>query len=413
MTDGITLRAVRPRDLAERMADLDFRAFRAASVADWVKYFREHTALARRDSGLVIERDGELLAQCVTQSLELSLAGQAVAFGGVAAVGVAPEARRQGLADRLLREALRRMHAARLPYSLLYPFSVRYYRRFGYAVAEWIEEFDGAPSQLRDFPERLGVRRLDPARHAAAIRRVYEGVRARKDRNGTFTRDAYWWRARVFDRTPDWLGWYDAEGSLQGVLGYQVPDDPTVPHQRLVVRELMYTSPASLRGLVGALAAQGEQLARIELQLPRGLLLHLLADDGRKLEEPAAYHAAGRAAVGAMARVVDVPRAFELHPGPRASRLTGACGVDVIDPVLGDARFDVTVGTRGARALPGRQQRRRLALGPGELAQVLLGACHARELLAAGSAAGHADAAALLDRAFPAPPLFLGRSNYF
>ncbi len=410
----IRLRAARLPDEAAALGHADFRSFREGTPEMWMAYYRDNSYLHHRDGVLVAERNGDIGGQCALLRFDLSLQGVDVPAMGLAAVGVAPELRRQGVADRLMREALRRIRRAGVPLALLYPFSVAFYRRFGYELCEWVDLLRVAPAQLPPSPLRKHVRRFDPVRDDEAVRALYDRCR-RAGATGPFARDHYWWTTRVYKRGDEWFVYDDARASgLTGLLGYSVPAVPGYPYQLASVHDFWAETPDAYAGLIGALAAFGEQFARIETYLPRGHALPLLVEHGRNdVEMETRAHIGAYTATCAMARIVDIAAAFAAHPGVR--RVRGRVGLDVTDPVFPDQSrsFDVTFGARGARVAPGSAARARLAISIQRLSQVYFAAATATQLLSQGLLVGSSAAASLLDAAFAGPPLHLGVANYF
>jgi predicted acetyltransferase len=312
----LRLRAARLPDEAAALGAGDHRAFRDGTPEMWAAYYRDNTYLRHADGALVAEQNGALAGQCALLRFELALAGVDVPAYGIAAVGVAPEARRQGVADRLMREALRRIRRAGAPLALLYPFSVSFYRRFGYELCEWVDLLRVAPAQLPPSPLRRHVRRLDPAGDAAAVRALYQRCRA-AGATGPFARDDYWWKEHVFRRADEWFVFEDPRTRrVEGLLGYEVPPAPVFPYQLASVHDFWAATPDAYAGMIGALAAFAEQFARIELYLPRGQGVPLLVEHGRNdVEMETRAHVGAYSATCAMARVVDVAAAFAAHPG--------------------------------------------------------------------------------------------------
>src|SRR5262249_26920695 len=113
---------------------------------------------------------------------------------------------------------------------------------------------------------------------------------------------------------------------------------------------------------------------------------------------------------GAMARLIDVPAAFAVHPGVRRAR--GQLGLDVSTSGR-TLRYDVTFGERGAQTRLGRRARERLSLSIDRLSQIYFAGASSTLLIEQGRAAGWFGAAALLDDAGAGPPLHLLRLNLF
>ena len=409
----LKFRESRPGEAAS-LARSGSRSFRSATPELWQSYF-EAREVSPPDT-LVVEVDGVTAGHATMIPLTMSLAGRDVPMRGVAAVAVLPEFRRRGVADALMRECLKRMRRRGEALSLLYAFRMSFYRKFGYGVSEWADHVRVAPAQLPASPLRRRVRVLDRVRDQREVRRVYEASRG--GRTGPLKRSAEWWEMRVFKRAPDGGVYVNpATRRMEGYLLYDVPVDPPYPRQQLLVRELVAVTPEAFRGLLGFLEAQGDQFKLIEIAMPRGQAVGLLTDFGLVgvTEALRLFQTTGLASGGAMTRLVDVTKALALHPAPAKNGARGKIGLDLEDPVFpAQSRgFDVSFGARGARALPGRSARDRLALPVASLAGVYMAGSSARTLLAQGFATGSRRAAELLDEAFAGPPTFLYPLNGF
>jgi hypothetical protein len=179
------------------------------------------------------------------------------------------------------------------------------------------------------------------------------------------------------------------------------------------VHELFHDTPDAYRGLVGFLQALGEQFALVELRAPRGQGALPLLDLGFPDDPQKRLRTATIVIDGVMGRLLDVERAFALHPRIAQNGAKGRLGLDLEDPLLGAKAYDLSLGARGAAVAEGRTARDRLALSAGHLAQIYFGAATARALRDRGLIAGSERAAALLDEATSGPPLFLSRLNFF
>src|SRR5687767_8026326 len=121
-------------------------AFRLMDAASWQKYFRENSARAPDDT-LVAEDEDGVLGHATALRLAMRRRGRDVPFRGIAAVAVVPQARRRGVADRLMRAHLTRMRRRGEALSLLYPFSPSFYQKHGYGLVEWVDLLRVAPRQ--------------------------------------------------------------------------------------------------------------------------------------------------------------------------------------------------------------------------------------------------------------------------
>lgn len=228
-------------------------------------------------------------------------------------------------------------------------------------------------------------------------------------------RSPWWWKTRVLARADEWLVFEDPQTArIDGLVGWRVRTSPGAHRLLAEVRECIAATPAAWRGLVGALAAQGEQVGLIDLQFARGGSAKWLREHDRDpVLRLATITTVGG---GAMARIGDLETALTGGPRPAQARVRGRVGLDVVDPVGGRRTIDVRFGARGtsiADARPGKRGPARLGVGIDRLSQIVLGAERAADLLDHGLVDGDAEAAALLDAAFAGPSPFFGPANYF
>ncbi|WP_141771825.1 GNAT family N-acetyltransferase [Rossellomorea aquimaris] len=81
-----------------------------------------------------IFQEGSLAAKLHLLSLEVWLGNVKYPLGGVAGVATYPEYRRNGFVRRLLSHALDEMNDKGQTISMLHPFDIHFYRKFGWEV---------------------------------------------------------------------------------------------------------------------------------------------------------------------------------------------------------------------------------------------------------------------------------------
>jgi predicted acetyltransferase len=399
----------------ESLADTGLRTFRSGDRESWQRLLTPSPILKPDDT--LVATSGDRVAGHLTGfRFVMSLCGRDVPIRGIAGVAVLPEFRRRGVADAMLvalHKQMRRRHEA---LSLLYPFRMSFYRKFGYGTVEWVDHLRVAPARLPASPLRKNVRQLERPGDEPLLKRVYEASRSLG--SGALVRHDAWWERRVWTRVNDGVVYVDpATGRARGYALYDVPAEPAYPRQQAHVREIVAHTPEAFRGLLGFLEAMGDQFKFVELALPRGQGVGLVSDF-EVIGQPESLRllqTAGLVGAGAMLRLVDVADAFALHPAPAWNGVRGRVGIDLTDPVLPSQKgaFDVTFGARGARAVRGSQATRRIALSAAQLAQVYGGGASARTLLAQGLATGSDAAAETLDDAFAGTRIHLGMLNGF
>ncbi|MDF1564733.1 MAG: GNAT family N-acetyltransferase [Deltaproteobacteria bacterium] len=392
-------------------------SFQLGEQARWERYYEEHPHRRLADTR-VATIGGTIAGHATALRLQMSLCGADRPLAGIAAVVVLPEFRRRGVAEALMHDVLHHIRRRKVALSMLYAFRESFYRKFGYGEVEAGDHLRVAPGQLPASPERTNVRRAT-ARDLPAIRALYE--RKRAGTTGQLKRTAWWWKMRVLSRAPEQLVHVDpGTGKVDGYLLFEVPDQPSFPHQLCRVVELRAERPAAHRGLLGALEALGEQYTAVELVLPPGDAL-LVSRHRGIVGQPAGLgpmSPAGFVGGGAMLRLVRLADALAEHPAPALNGVRGRVGLRIEDPVFEDqcGDFDLTFGPEGARLARGRRVKERLHLSIDCLAQIHAGQGAARRLLAMGlieGSKGSEKAADLLDAAFRGPPLYLGPANAF
>ncbi len=414
----LRFRACDPKTEAAALAELLVRAFRSTgSTAPSLTTIISSSPHILEGDVVVADEGkdgGPLAAMAAAARLHMTLAGADVSCPGVTIVACAPEHRRKGAVDRLMRMLLKRSRAAGEALSALYPFSESYYARFGYARVDWPELFAVSPSQLPRSELRARVRRFDPASDLSGMMRCYDAWR--RARTGPLVRTKAWWTARVVPKVQEGVVYVGKKGLIEGYALYAAVASSMIASE-LTVHELVAATTDARRGLLGFLSTLGDQYQRIHVALARGegALTFVHGFDAKTTPLCLRHQVTATQLGGAMLRVVDVRRALAIHPGPARARVLGVVGVDLHDPVFADQRgaFDVTFAPGGATAKRGSKAKERLALDVGAFSQVYLGAVRARDLLAAGRAEGTEGAAALLDAAFAGPTPFWSELNGF
>ena len=140
------------------IAEIQSRAFRT----DANRYVEAYSGSGRfgwQDQRLFENDLGEAVAGLSLFFRPMSLAGGSIEAGLIASVAVPPESRRRGYGRQLMSGLLAELHERQTPLSLLFPFSVAWYRSLGYGMANLTWFMDIAPRLLPDFSERSAVRR--------------------------------------------------------------------------------------------------------------------------------------------------------------------------------------------------------------------------------------------------------------
>jgi len=302
--------------------------------------------------------------------------GRSLPMHGVAAVGVAPEARGAGAAARLMNRLMLDLNEQGIALSGLYPATQTLYRRSGYELAGSRFQIQ---LRLREMllPRERGVtvRPLEDEDHDV-VKEMYRT--AAQGMDGHLDRGEYLWE-RVFRSPEEPVHGFLAEEGDQPVGYITFSQTSTPAGYDLTVRDLAATTPTGGRRLLSFLADHRSMAQRATLfggpHLPILLPLGERAYD----ENLQSYW---------MTRIVDLKAAFEGRGFPPAARTQIA--FELQDDVIpsNNGRFVLSVEDGMGNVEPGGNGKLRLNIR--SLAPLYTGFLTPRQLWAMGWLEGDA-----------------------
>jgi predicted acetyltransferase len=242
--------------------------------------------------------DGEhLVSSLEIHPFTIFFCGRPVQMGGIGAVSTLPEYRRRNLMAKLLERALAIMGERGDVFSMLGPFSYRFYRKFGWELAFHHWEYTVSVADFAGFGRGAG--RFLPLTMAdlPRMKTVYEKYAA--GYNGALKRDDSWWRhllKKLEKEGYHFYGYESDQGQLEGYLLFQFNKG------KILVHELVYLSHAAEEEIFRFFHLHSAQAETVVWRAPAGDPSLLV------LPEPPLNC---RLVSGMMARVVDVKRALE------------------------------------------------------------------------------------------------------
>lgn len=191
--------------------------------------------------------------------------GKSVRMTGVAAVGVAPEARGRGIATSMMREALSEIHRSGVPLSCLFPATQPLYRRLGYEQAGHRFEIRVPLVRLQDLGKVSSDLEVVPftSEMLGEVKACYAQVAPGLD--GHLDRGEYVW-ARVQNPRQTPASGFVLRGSA-GIEGYvflrQERPSPTSRHEIAISDWCAATADAGRRllGFLSEFGSMGEELS--------------------------------------------------------------------------------------------------------------------------------------------------------
>ena len=157
-----------------------------SSPSDWERYLNRLGA----ENFRILHQGDKIIAGLAIYHMGQWFGGQIVPMAGIAAVGVAPEARGKGAARELLTNTIQELHSLEIPISTLYPATVALYRQVGYeqggSYCKW--ELPTASIQLKE-------RHLPMYRVSLNDSGIFEQIYSQQARvnNGNLARNSAIW----------------------------------------------------------------------------------------------------------------------------------------------------------------------------------------------------------------------------
>lgn len=283
--------------------------------------------------------DGALVAGMENHPFSMRYDGHTVAAGGIGGVASLPESRMRGgirlVFERVFEDDLKN---GRL-FSLLYPFSHSYYRKFGYELCHEARCFLFPTRALEKYKQTAAARMHRAEDGSAPFESVYARYAAAY--NCAIVRDGHAWR-RMLHGSPSKSEAYRYILSRDGV-------DTAYCMFRVLKKESQYTMALTdyafvdrnaLHDLLGFLSKLSPQLPLVHMEAPDGFEPSVL------VEEP--YDVKPDGLTRSMARVLDVSKALSLMRHPRDG---GAYTLAVRDDFLpgNTGSYHVAYGADGVR----------------------------------------------------------------
>ena len=338
---------------------------------------------------------GTIVAHAFLFRFDAFFGGRRVPMGGIASVGVAPEARGRGVGSALLAHLHERADVRGDALTMLYAFRQGYYARIGYAPTTSRKRLVLDP---RSIPREWHDARVRRARgeDKEAIVRVHE--RAALATSGWLARSSGLWERRFLRERRQHLVLDGDGGELAGYVAFQVGQDEAHAETGLDVDEIVATSDEARRSLWGALGAMRDQVVAIAVEVDAAdpIELALVDADGRRSGTEDVEHDLGTIVGGPMVRIEDVTRAIEA----RGYAADGSFDVVLDDEMalavtVEDGRAVVSAA-RGGSAI--RTSRRGLA-------SLLYGGARLADAVRIGLASADPRVVARVDPVLALPPL--------
>ncbi|MUK90786.1 GNAT family N-acetyltransferase [Ornithinibacillus sp. L9] len=224
------------------------------------------------------------------------IGGKEIKMGGISSVATWPEYRRGGMVKELLGHALKHMKKNGQVISYLHPFSVPFYRKFGWELVFNEKAYTIPIEKFKKKWDGNGyVRRITP--DYQVLNDIY--TEYAKTYTGTLLRDEKWWEQRIVKDDMHIAIAYNKSGEPEGYIIFQVKD------KEFTVIDKAYRSLNGRVLLLQFVANHDSMVEKVKMVVPENDNLPLLIDDPRFEQKIEPYF---------MARIVDVHEFLKQYP---------------------------------------------------------------------------------------------------
>jgi predicted acetyltransferase len=257
---------------------------------------------------------GKMVSLLYIHEFDMNYDGHAVKMGGIGGVSTLPEARVGGYMRRINEKVMPHMREQGILFSVLFPFSFAFYRKFGYELCYTPNRLRIPMHYFAHYPFPGNITMCEPEGDIKPLHEVYS--RFVKDKNYAIVRDFDAMKRRV-DNDPYVGRVYtyihrDENNNPDAYIIYR--PEKSDGGNNLQVRELCWTTPKGLHAMFGFVGGLATQFSFLKWDAPYGFNPYPLFPESYELDFE--RHSRG------MNRIMHVPKAFELMKAPQKAGKT-------------------------------------------------------------------------------------------
>ncbi|AJG58780.1 MULTISPECIES: GNAT family N-acetyltransferase [Bacillus] len=210
-------------------------------------------------------------------------------MGGVAGVATYPEYRRSGYVKELLQHSLQTMKKDGYTVSMLHPFAVSFYRKYGWELCANLLVCHMTKSDLVMKKQVIGtVKRFNKENHSEEVEKLYETFAERF--SGMLVRNEKWWLQAVYDDLTLAI-YYDKNQTAAGYMLYKIEN------YKMTVDEFVPLHNEARKGLWNFICQHDSMIKELEMTVSENEQLLYTLQEPRVKTEIKPYF---------MGRIVDV-----------------------------------------------------------------------------------------------------------
>ncbi|HHK5535916.1 TPA: enhanced intracellular survival protein Eis [Bacillus mobilis] len=217
-------------------------------------------------------------------------------MGGVAGVATYPEYRRSGYVKELLQHSLQTMKKDGYTVSMLHPFAVPFYRKYGWELCANLLVCQMTKSDLVMKKQVNGtVKRFNKENHPEEVEKLYETFA--KCFSGMLVRDEKWWLQAVYDDLTVAI-YYDENKTAAGYMLYKIENS------KMTVEEFVPLHNEARNGLWNFICQHDSMIKELEMTISENEPLLYTLQEPRVKAEIKPYF---------MGRIVDVEQLLKQY----------------------------------------------------------------------------------------------------
>lgn len=250
----------------------------------------------KRHRVIGVWEDDNLAAKLHIIPYHIYINGQEWKMGGVAGVATYPEYRRNGYVKRLIIDALEKMRNEEQIVSLLHPFDIGFYRKFGWEVFTENRKLLIEKKDLKFLTAQAGtIKRYTKENHNSDIENVY--AQYGKKYEGMLVRDLYWWLNSIYSDGQIAV-YYNQSNEAQGYILYEVKD------RKMDVHEFVALTTEARFGLWNFICQHDSMIEGVSILTSNHELLPFILHQPKVKTEVTPYF---------MARIVDAEQCLQKY----------------------------------------------------------------------------------------------------
>ena len=192
--------------------------------------------------------------------LEVMIDNKSYTMGGIASVATYPQYRRRGIVNELMRLSLEKMKDQKQILSFLHPFSVDFYRRYGYELISNLKTVEINFYDLKYYKDIAGKTYI-PLDYEAIddIDAVYSKYAQKY--NSMLKRTNRWWKQNQYEAYSPVI-YYDEKSEPKGYMLFKIEEDT------IEIGEYVYLDEESRRGLWNFIANHDSMIKKAKITMP-------------------------------------------------------------------------------------------------------------------------------------------------